>query len=357
VASLNRSLQAVAAQAGVSPSTVSRALRNHSRISAPTIARVRTVAAELGYVPNPVIADLMRRIRRGGSRQILGTIAYLTFNVTEDAWRRSATYRSFYQGAEDRARELGFSVEPFWTRERGLNSKRLTHILVTRGIAGVIVGPRPVPPRIDILDWSKFAVASVGLPLPPELPFHQASSHHARLMEQLLAALRHRHYRRPGLVLVGAQMSKTDPGWPATWVYRQQELPADRRVPLFSPAGLEAESFARWYRRYRPDVIIGLQEVLDFAVRFGLRIPEQVAFAHLSRPAGPDGPAGMDQQGHKIGAGALDLVASQILSGERGIPETPRLLLTMARWVDGNTANAGGSGEPPLLPEIRLGRR
>ena len=46
-------LRDVAEAAGVHPGTVSRALNNPAEVSAQTAARVRKVAARLGYVPNP----------------------------------------------------------------------------------------------------------------------------------------------------------------------------------------------------------------------------------------------------------------------------------------------------------------
>lgn len=50
----------VAARAGVSRSTVSRALRNHPKLSQATIDRVRLAAEELGYHPNALASMLAR---------------------------------------------------------------------------------------------------------------------------------------------------------------------------------------------------------------------------------------------------------------------------------------------------------
>ncbi|MGW3944348.1 LacI family DNA-binding transcriptional regulator [Streptomyces phaeochromogenes] len=52
----------VARAAGVSPSTVSRALnREHRFYRSPSAARIREVADSVGYAPNPVAANLRRR--------------------------------------------------------------------------------------------------------------------------------------------------------------------------------------------------------------------------------------------------------------------------------------------------------
>ncbi|MFS8524266.1 MAG: LacI family DNA-binding transcriptional regulator, partial [Limnochordales bacterium] len=51
----------VAERAGVSPSTVSRVIADHPRISRATKERVRAVMRELNYHPNAVARSLVRR--------------------------------------------------------------------------------------------------------------------------------------------------------------------------------------------------------------------------------------------------------------------------------------------------------
>lgn len=51
----------VARRAGVSPSTVSRVIADHPRISPNTKERVRLVMAELGYYPNAIARSLVNQ--------------------------------------------------------------------------------------------------------------------------------------------------------------------------------------------------------------------------------------------------------------------------------------------------------
>lgn len=337
-------LQAVASLAKVSLSTASRALHGTARLRAATIARVQGAADRLGYRANPYISDVMRRVRGRGSAGHLGAIAYLTFHDTENGWRRNATYSRFHEGATQRAAALGFAHNTIWAREPRLTSQRLTTVLEARGIAGVIVGPRPDAIGPDLLEWSRFSCASVGVPL-RSVRLHQAGSHHARLMEQLLASLAARGYQRPGLVLLQPQVSKSDPGWVATWVHREQRLPAARRVPMLVLPALEQREFERWLKRHRPDVVIGLELALITMLRnAGHEVPEQIGFAHLSRPERNDAPAGMDQCPREIGAAATELVVNQVLSNERGSPEVPRVTLIEGVWRDGWTARPRPTG-------------
>ena len=334
-ASPTPSLKAVAELAKVSLSTASRALHGHPRLLAETISAVRAAAREVGYHANPFISDTMRRVRTRGRLGHLGAIAYLTFHDSADAWRRNPTYLRFHEGATQRAVEVGFSLDTIWAREPRLTARRLTAILKARGIVGVVVGPRPVQPQVDVIDWAQFPSASVGVPL-PRVRLHQAGSHHARLMERMLMALKERGYRRPGLVLLEAQISRTDPGWVTTWTYHQHEASRSRRVPLLVLPTLQEKRVVQWVKRHRPDAVIAVEEEIGrILVRAGWSVPEEIGFAHLSRPERPDAPAGMDQRPTAIGAAAVDLVANQIFSGERGLAETPRVLLIEGEWREG----------------------
>ncbi|MBL9206637.1 MAG: LacI family DNA-binding transcriptional regulator [Opitutaceae bacterium] len=331
----NPSLKAVARVAKVSISTASRALHGHSRLLPATIQAVQAAARRVGYQTNPFISGTMRRVRNRGQLGHLGAIAYLTFHDTPQGWRRNSTYLRFHEGASRRAQDLGFQLDTIWAREPRMHAKRLSAILDARGIVGVVVGPRPAQPRPDLLDWERFSTACVGVPL-PEVKLHQAGSHHARLLARALTVLEERRYRRVGLVLLDSQVSKTEPGWVATWCHRQEQTESRFRVPLLVMPALDSERIARWLRRFRPDAIIGLHdELADIVRECGLRVPEEVGFAHLSRADRPDAPAGMDQRPRVIGAAAVDLVTNQIFSGERGVAKMPHALLIEGEWIDG----------------------
>ena len=62
------SLKEIAAELGVSPSTVSRALRNDPSISEAMRARVAESAERRGYRPDRGISSAMRRVRSGEAR-------------------------------------------------------------------------------------------------------------------------------------------------------------------------------------------------------------------------------------------------------------------------------------------------
>ena len=334
---VSTTLESVARLAGVSRSTVSRALHGNPRLPSSTITAIRAIADRVGYRTNPLMGDMMRTVRRSGQHVHHGTLAYLTFHPTAESWRTNSTYTRFYEGAQARAKTLGFSLDLIWARQRGLNATRLTAMLQARGITGVVIGPRPGVVLPDFLNWSQFASASVGVPL-PDIRVNQAASHHARGMERMLAALQRRGFRRPGLVLLEMQVARTDHGWVATWLHDQANRPERQRVPLLVLPEWSDRKIVGWAREHRPDVVIGVDaSIIPILQRGGWRLPEDMGFAQLSRPDSPDAPAGMDQHPRAVGAAAVDLVAGQLFSGERGLVETPRVLLIEPDWRDGWT--------------------
>lgn len=90
------SIEDIARVAGVSHSTVSRALRDDARISVETRARVRRLAGELGYVPNGVARGLRERRTN--------TIGLVVTSIADPFWA------DVLHGAEGAARPSGIGV-------------------------------------------------------------------------------------------------------------------------------------------------------------------------------------------------------------------------------------------------------
>src|SRR5690242_17675100 len=117
----------VAARAGVSAITVSRALNNRGYVSEETRARVLAVAEELNYVPNAVASSL-----RSNKTQLL---ALLITDITNPFWTTLA------RSVEDAANEAGYGVLLCNTDEDQGKEARYIDLLLRRRIDGLIVAP------------------------------------------------------------------------------------------------------------------------------------------------------------------------------------------------------------------------
>lgn len=331
-------LAKIASAAGVSKSTVSRALRSHSKLAPETTKRIRRLAEKFGYNRSPLVGEVMRRMRGRGHFAALGRIAYLTFDTTVQGWRDQITFLRFFEGARSRATQLGLQVDPFWMSEPGLTAQRAASILRARGIEAVLIGPTTGWARTPELDLANLCAVKIGTPF-PDLPLPCAGHHHFRGITVALRELARRAYHRPGLVLRRYLEAKTDGTWTAALLHHQQGLAARDRIPPLLVDDATPDAFAAWFRRWKPDVILGVGPHLTaWMASLKLRIPRDVGFVDLDRCS--DDRAGIDQHSDAIGGAAVDLLLSRLLAHERGPSLTAPLVLIDGSWADGPTVRA-----------------
>src|SRR5215211_5116499 len=104
-------LREVAAVAKVCVMTVSLAPRDNPRISTGTRDRIKRLAAELGYHPDPELSRLMNHLR--ASRTARGKIGIAVIDFHPTAGFVENVYNAKIRlGATRRAEELGFSITP-----------------------------------------------------------------------------------------------------------------------------------------------------------------------------------------------------------------------------------------------------
>jgi LacI family transcriptional regulator len=323
--------------ARVSQSTVSRALRNHPALPRATCERIQAVARRLGYVENPLLSAVLGSVRRGRRQSYFGTLGFLTAHQTANGWKEIATYRDFYQGAKERAEQQGFKLEPHWAADPSLTGRRLSEILTSRGIIGLLLGSRSPDARFAELDWSRFAVVRLGLSASNQR-FQCVVNHQIHTVRLVAAELAARGYRRIGLAVSGWQNESVEQNWLAGFLAWQHALPAKERVPVHLPEQLERTGFLEWYRRHKPDACIAVNSMVrDWLEGDGVAIPGKAGFALLDWHEEHKGLAGADQGNKLVGAAAVDVAAGLLHRNERGAPEQPRITLIRSSWHEGDT--------------------
>lgn len=137
-------LSDIAAAAGVSVSTASRALKDNKMIPPATCARIKDIAKEMGYKVHPHISTTMTAIRKGKFRPITEVLAYLYCTYyPKPGWKKDlklpyGPVRKF-EAAQKTALEHGYKVEPFDFIPNAKEAKQLEKILYARGIRGLIL--------------------------------------------------------------------------------------------------------------------------------------------------------------------------------------------------------------------------
>jgi LacI family transcriptional regulator len=239
-----------------------------------------------------------------------------------------------------RARRHGYEVEEFWLGRGGFRPGRVQQILEARGVEGVLVSVQSSRKFGAELDYSKFAAATFGYGL-TEPALHRASTN---MMHGILGAMQEleaRGYRRIGVAISEWVNARADHTCSGAVLHYQQGVPARRRVPLllFPHNALERDeaAFCRWVRRWRPDALISFHGVVPAWLNdvLKLRIPGDIGLVVHDWVDGMAGWAGIDHCRKHVAAAAVDLVASQLVQNERGVPEVTRQILISPRFVDG----------------------
>lgn len=333
-------LRSLAKVLGLSRTTVSDALRGSPRVDPNTAARVKKAAREAGYRRNPLAGALMSELRRSRGTAFRGVLAAIDFNEPDRPEAAARFHRELLLGAEGRAVELGFKVERFAVGHAGVSVQRLDSILQSRGIHGVLLLPAWSEPDLSNLDWTQFAGVYTDYII--ERPaLHSVCSDHYRSMLAALQRLVALGYTRPGVFLQQHHDERLQYRWGAAFRAFQENQPGIRVIPPLILKELTREEFLKWFRRYKPDVVLGHDTTaIDWMESSGAVLPATHGFVCLNvlrktRPC-----AGLDLQPRNLGARATELLIAQLQRNETGIPEWPTTTTVPAHWVDGPTLRA-----------------
>jgi len=342
-------IKEVAAKAGLSIATVSYALRRDPKIPAATRDRVLAVAQELGYRPNATVATLMAHIRRARQPSAGERIAFVWVHTPKEEIRADPFLRLVLAGAQLRAEQLGYHLEQFWTGERGLSDRRLSDILQSRGITGVLFSPvmHEVTVSLDF-EWSAFACAVIGYARwEPEL--HHAGHHHYHGMRSALEELGRLGCQRPAVILDPHANERGRRAWQAAFLVFH---PTPNLAPAFVRPEMPASATAlrRWLRQHQPDALILHRARMARQVQAWLPPSDPLRLCCLSWSQELTDLSGIDQRFDLVAANAVDLVVSQLIANERGLPEHPRMTLLPGQWTVPAGAAPARKRAPPRIP-------
>lgn len=329
----------IARRAGVSQSTVSRALRNHPWHARAVCQRIQRIAKEMGYVPN-VFASALSRQRQSKAGGIKANLAIVCGHPEWNPIRKWTSFADYAKGAAAQAEKLGYTMTEFWRYEPGMTAPRLRRILEARGVLGVLLVMVKDMGELD-LDWNRLALTTSG-------EFHMSPRVHCttrHLFEDTCRAVdgcQSLGYRRIGLCMGDAYDRYQYNGAVISAFWRKaRTFPAADRLPPFTRSLSHARNrsfFLHWMETHRPDVIISMGTwVHDWLKSAGYRVPEDIGYVDLT---GDDDVADftrIDPQRFLLGVAATNLLVGQIQRNERGWPEYVRFVTVPSEWREGKT--------------------
>ena len=334
---LRVTLRDIADAGGVSAMTVSRALHNNPRISEPVRTRIRKLAEEMGYQPDPLLTALAHYRHATRETPVQAALAWLNAYPDPKQLRHFHEFDLYWKGACAAAEKVGFHLEEFIVN-KAMPPSRMEKILRARNISGILVPPHgetPIP--WHELDWSRFSTirfsySTPGLPL-----FHAVTADQPANAALAFTKMRERGYQRIGFVGVRVKGWKTVGGF----CQAQFDVPPERRLPplLYDSQAdtRNKERLAAWLNEHRPDGILtevaGLPQTLK---SIGVQVPEDVGLAAMT-VLDTDIDAGIYQNPEEIGRVAVLMLVSLINDYDRGVPPIFRQVVVSGKWVDGKT--------------------
>ncbi|MDZ4289384.1 MAG: LacI family DNA-binding transcriptional regulator [Prosthecobacter sp.] len=329
----------IAVHSGVSPATVSRALRHDSRITEAVRLKVVKAAAKLGYRRDPKLAQLMSHVRATRQRAFQGTLAWITdsdLNVPAEA----KVHDLYWPSAVQHAEALGYKLECF-PNARHTDAARIERRLRAQGIQGIVIQQFKAAFHLPDwpLHWRQLATVHNGsCQTRPSLDSVDADG--IANCVAMLAKLTGLGYQRIGICTteaieravnfdLGTALRRFSLMHPGT-----VELPSCL-LPDLSPAS--ARTAARWLKRHRVDCVVsqvrGMKELLEST---GRRVPEDIGLAWQGVNPNHRN-SGMLQREDIVATTLLETLIASVEQGRLGFPGVPRLTLIPGTWYQGTT--------------------
>lgn len=322
--------------------TVSLALIKNPEVSKATREKVEAVAKELGYRKNPELSKFMSAIRRKATDERGLPLAYITTGKERGEWRKSATERLYWEGAQQQAEAYGFYIMEFWLDEPGMSEKRLSQILWNRGIQGVILHPfsGSITDRtkeiVIELNLSRFATATMGDMLTRPVLNRVVHDHYTSTLEAM-DALVELGYTRIGFCMTRHMDRIVKHRWQAAYRIYCANNPVKRIEPLIRH-DLNASHISEWCKKKNLDAVISADiRMMSFFEQVGIRMGEEIAYADLDLDRNNEnyhGISGIDQNSRAVGNVAVDALMSGIQRNESGVPQSPLTIQVEGSWHD-----------------------
>ncbi|NLS76312.1 MAG: LacI family transcriptional regulator [Chloroflexi bacterium] len=265
-------LRDVADRAGVSPITVSRAIRGSAPVHEETKRRIDQAVAELGYVPN----EAARQLVRGRANDRVGIMLH---NTAHYLWSRV----SFAMQAD--LVRLGYASLLVGTEESQVKEAQQLAHLVGRGVCGIIASPcgldSPLPAQVR-----GHALPLVLLNSGPDALHDTVAVDEAGGTYQLTRHLLDQGHRRIALVYrapTDYTAVERHAGFAAA--LREAGLPVDRQLIWEGPSGnAEAAIAALLELAEPPTAIVAAASWAAFGVLYALArrqimVPDEIEVA------------------------------------------------------------------------------
>ena len=319
-------MKEVAAVAGVSQPTVSRALKNDPRISKATRKRVLSAVKQLDYRPNAMVSTLMAQLHTQRPQHRTPTIAAVVAVDRICNRRFSSMGEATLRGATECAKSLGYSVEVIAVDPDGREIDAAVRTLSYRNVVGILVMPMPWSMREIVWPFEKFASAAIGKSLQkPEL--NQVGPDHYGNLDLLIEEIQRQGYQRIGFYITSEMSEQVDGAWLASYSRRYYSGDSTTFAPLVVHR-FDAKTLIEWREQNQFDAVIMketwlLGDAPEAYLKCRVFTPGRLSSGDVS---------GINEDAEEIGAHAMRAVVAQINENQIGLPMRPYVLSVRGRF-------------------------
>jgi len=333
----------------LSQSTVSLALRDNATISKATRERVKKLAEEMGYVPDPMLRSLSQYRQAKRPVNFQSVIPWLHSDIDLNAHGSNSPWGLMLQGAERRCEQTGFRLEPTWLGASHISPERLERKMFERGILGAILSPHG-----EKSDWlehlSKFSISIVAVGSNGDriCPLDHVSPDHYQNARKLIGRIEGQGPARVGVCL---------PHRLDRFILKQYSS-VFRRVSLQNRKcdwsvfdydnQLEPERFSEWFDSFDPEALV-FANYSHYLESLRLLSPEMRTRVESMRCnllcVSVDDHAngcllsGIDEHLEEVGAAAVDMLSTRFGNRSQNRSMHRRRLLVQGSWMNTEAGN------------------
>jgi LacI family transcriptional regulator len=344
----------VARAAGVHVTTVSLALRNSPQLPEHTRERIQTLARDMGYRTNPLVAAFVQQRRIGALARFQGVLGFVTHSGPARTFPGNPYVSRIFDAATEHARVFGYRMEVIEVADFGYDPARVERVLHARNIRGLMFPPSDkLGAEIIPFNWENFATITLSTSIQKPTMDRVDTDHFggALLAVQQLKA---NGYKRPGYVSLASTDMRTQGRWRGGFLAETQRLNIKSDVPpLVAQDERMSKEFGRWYKRWRPDVLVSIgfayETCLPVLQAMGVSIPQDVSLVDLNIHTKRGRHTGIYTGIEMAARIAVDHLISKLQRNVLGLPEYPQVLLHPAIWHDGETLPRVATHRRPRL--------
>jgi DNA-binding LacI/PurR family transcriptional regulator len=333
---------------GLSPMTVSRALRDGMSVAQEVREKVRETARSLGYHIDTRVSDVMSALRKSQSPQYRETLAFVWTPSSPGEAIENSFFQEEFEGARRRAFQLGYQVEEFHSTDSMLTGREFSRMLLSRGIRGVLIAPDLGQGRFRIgLDWQHHCCVLVG------------STHwnkglvcieHDQYFGCVLAVrqLRRMRYQRVGLILSAATDKRSARLIQSAFISFHPLGPQEAKKLIFISDQYQPIPLKKWFKQARPEALLAhFETTFPRKEHLLAHAAKGMGLAALNWSAGEPELAGVNQHRVNIGEQAASILLERLQANRLGLDQIAPSIKIPGSWVDGESLQPNKTSAAP----------